>query len=231
MIDKFVYTPTLIQRSALFDFGNIYEDEPIGQEYTKKTLLYEIPKQLIDQEIIFSFVKKDAGNLKENDTKIKLEYKDLTKEKETNINKIKDMIFFDMVNKFNLQITHMNVSKKYKLSYNYCIDDTCFKSYEYLKPGFYNEDKVLLKIVGTLEKDHTNIVGIYDLYDFIYNFGTLKYEVNGKTYTQRFLNEIVSKRYKAKNTYYIEVNKEVIKADSISILFHVRNENFEYIIK
>ena len=236
LIDNYVYTPTVENRDSFFDFGAIYQNENIGNEYETKVLVYQIPKELINKEMIFSFVDKNTTDKEGNfaSTKVKINYIDLTgisSFEQVSINNelsLKDSILSD----YKINISAYDIQDQYKLEYNFCVYDECFKSYEYLKPEITsNYDKSLLKIKGTLTKE-TNISGIYDLYDFIENFGTLIYTIDGeeKYQTVQF-KEVVIKKLREQDTYYIEVLEEVKDASNISFVFTIRNKNYEYILK
>lgn len=236
LIDNYVYTPIIENRDSFFDFGTIYQSENIKNEYETKVLIYQIPKELINKEIIFSFVDKNTtdqeGNFKS--TKVKVNYIDLTgiaSSISTNINNelsLEESILPD----YKINISAYDIQDEYKIKYNFCVSNECFESYEYLKPEITsNYNKALLKINGTLTKE-TNISGIYDLYDFIERFGTLSYTINGeKKYQTVQFKEVTSKKVKEENTYYLEVLEEVKNASNISFIFTIRNKNYEYILK
>ena len=133
---------------------------------------------------------------------------------------------------YKINITAYDIQDQYKLRYNFCINDECFESYEYIKPEITsNYDKTLLRIRGTLEKE-TSISGVYDLYDFIENFGILSYTIDGeKKYQNIQFKEVTSKRLREENIYYIEILEEVKNASNISFIFTIRNKNYEYILK
>ena len=236
LIDNYVYTPTIEYRDSFFDFGPIYQSENIGSEYERKVLVYQIPKELINKDIIFSFVDKNITDEEGNfaSTKIKVQYNDLTGISSFKQTTIRNELSFEdsILPDYKINISAYDIQDKYKLTYNFCIKDECYKSYEYLKPEITtNYDKTLLKIRGTLTKE-TNISGIYDLYDFIEKFGTLSYVIDGeeKYQTVKF-KEVVSKKVLEENTYYIEVLDEVKDASSISFIFTIRDKNYKYILK
>ena len=236
LIDNYVYTPTIEYRDSFFDFGPIYQSENIGSEYERKVLVYQIPKELINKDIIFSFVDKNITDVEGNfaSTKIKVQYNDLTGISSFKQTTIRNELSFEdsILPDYKINISAYDIQDKYKLTYNFCIKDECYKSYEYLKPEITtNYDKTLLKIRGTLTKE-TNISGIYDLYDFIEKFGTLSYVIDGeeKYQTVKF-KEVVSKKVLEENTYYIEVLDEVKDASSISFIFTIRDKNYKYILK
>ena len=236
LIDNYVYTPTIEYRDSFFDFGEVYQSENIGSEYEDKVLIYQIPKELINKEMIFSFVDKNITDEEGNfqTTKVKINYVDLTgiaSLERVNINnelQLDESILPD----YKINITAYDIQDQYKLRYNFCINDECFESYEYIKPEITsNYDKTLLRIRGTLEKE-TSISGIYDLYDFIENFGILSYTIDGeKKYQNIQFKEVTSKRLREENIYYIEILEEVKNASNISFIFTIRNKNYEYILK
>lgn len=236
LIQNYVYTPIFENLSSFFDFGNVYNGEQIGKEYEEKVLVYKIPKEIINNKITFSFVDKTSMNKNKmlKSTKIDIDYTNLIgvesdeKINLTEVLDLKDSIMSD----YKIKINAFDIQKKYKLSYNFCIQNNCIDSYEYIVPSINsNYDKVLLKINGTLEYER-NIEGITDLYDFIEKFGKLYYVIDGQKKQQNIsFKEVKSKKVNSNNTYYVEVLEEVINASNISIKFTIRNKNYEYILK
>ena len=199
LIDNYVYTPTTKNKSSFFDFGTVYQNENIGQEFETKVLVYEIPKELIDEDIIFSFVDKNTLDKNGNfaSTKVRVEYQDLTGITSRETAKLNEELSFEnsILNDYKINITSFDIASSYKLEYNFCISNECYPSYEYVKPSITsNYDKVLLRITGSLTKQ-TNIDNIYDLYDFIEYFGNLYYVVDGQRKVQNVqFKEVTSKK-------------------------------------
>ena len=129
-----------------------------------------------------------------------------------------------------IKIQSFDIQKKYKLKYNFCSNNKCYDSYEYLLPKINsNYDKALLKISGNLDG---NINGVIDLYDFIYKFGELHYTIDGIDKVQLIeLAEVNSKHSNTDGTYYIEVVDEVKNATNMSFWFKIRNKVYKYILK
>ena len=129
-----------------------------------------------------------------------------------------------------IKIQSFDIQKKYKLKYNFCSNNNCYDSYEYLLPKINsNYDKALLKISGNLDG---NINGVIDLYDFIYKFGELHYTIDGIDKVQLIeLAEVNSKHSNTDGTYYIEVVDEVKNATNMSFWFKIRNKVYKYILK
>ena len=236
LIGNYVYTPIIENRESFFDFGDIYEGENISNETEEKVLLYKIPKQLIKEKIVFSFVDKTNIDNKGNfdSTKVEIKYNDLVGiDSQTTATLSNNLEFTDSIlPDYKIRIDAFDLKSQYKLSYDFCVSDECFKSYEYIKPSINtNYSKTILKIQGSLEYEK-NLDGIYDLYDFIEKFGVIKYTIDGEEKIQQInFVELKSQRLKENNIYYIEVLKEIENASNISLIFTVRNKNYEYILK
>lgn len=236
LIGNYVYTPIVENRESFFDFGDVYEGENIGNDTEEKVLIYKIPKQLIKDKIVFSFV--DKTNVDKNgdfaSTKVKIKYNDLVGiDSRTTATLGNDLEFVDSIlPDYKIKIDAFDIKSQYKLSYDFCVSNECIKSYEYIKPTINtNYSKTILKIQGFLEGEK-KLDGVYDLYDFIEKFGVIKYTIDGEEKTQQLnLVELKSQRLKENNIYYIEVLKEIEKASNISLIFTIRNKNYEYILK
>lgn len=236
VIGNYYYLPILEYKDKFFDFGNIYINEKINNYFEEKVFVYQIPKQLINNEMIFSYVNKNSFTDKEGfkSTNVKIDYIDLVGVQSNEKYVLGDILHFDnsILNDYKIQITDYDISEKYKLAYNYCTSDKCVESYEYLSTTLNtNYDKVLLRLTGTLEKS-TEISGIYDLYDFIENFGKICYTKDGVSKTKSFsLKQVVSSKVNQGNDFYIEVPKEIEDASSISFIITIRDRIYEYVLK
>lgn len=236
LIDNYVYTPTTQYKDSFSDFGSVYLGEEIKNEETQKILVYQIPKELINKKIIFSYVDKnnidEDGNFK--NIRININYKNLIGIDSSDEAKLNEELVLkdSIMPTAKIKISAFDIQNKYKLNYNFCVKTICYDSYEYLLPSINsNYDKVLLKISGTFESDN-ELPSVYNLYDFIEKFGKLSYEINGQEKIQNIeFKEVKSKKINQPNVYYIEVLDEVKNAEKISFLFTIRNKNYKYVIK
>lgn len=237
LIDNYIYTPTIENKDSFIEFGNIYQGEDITNDYENKTLLYKIPVELKDKDMIFSFVDKNIieknGLLKR--TEIALKPYNLMTDSDIKENNINDTLTFEdsIIDGASFVITSVDIQKEYKIAYNFCVKNDCIESFEYVKPSINsNYDKVLLKLTGKLDKKDYIINDVHDLYDFIEDFGTLKYVIDGKEHTQPIkIKQILPKNVKQANTYYIEVVDDVMEAESMSITLQIRNKTYKYLLK
>ena len=234
LIDNYIYTPTLENKDSFFDFGKVYQGENISHEYESKALVYKIPKELIDKEMVFAHTLKSSSNINFKTTKIVLKKQILNDLEQIQTVKLNEELKFtnSILKDYKIAINSFDVQKKYQLNYDFCVDEECFKSKEYLVPSISsNYDKALLKITGNIHFENS-IPNIYDLYDFIDSFATLKYKINGNVEEQNIkFKEVISQKVGKTNTYYIEVLQEVINSDNISLIFTIRNKKYEYILK
>lgn len=240
LIGNYVYTPIFTEREVLFDFGNLYSNEeiPNSSEFLYKNLVYRIPTPLVNNKITFSFVDKNSalGNKDFKSALVDIKYINLDENIKQNMATLTDKISFEntQIGDYRLTINSFDIQPSFKISYNYCYSGECIKSYEYIKPSIMsNYNKVLLKLEGNLEINSAyRLTNVLDLYDFIYRFGTLKYEIDGKTITHPVsFKRVISNKTKHPNTYYVEVLEEVSRASKISIVFKVRNQIYEYVLK
>lgn len=227
-VGDYSYAPTYEYKDSFFDFGEVYKEENLKNEFEKKTLIYRIPKQLVDKKISFKFINKNTLDKK----RVKLDLIDLSKEEIVSLN-LGDEIDFknSILESYKLKINGFDLSQKYKLNYNFCIQNVCKTSTEYLTPSISgNKDKILLKLNMDLSKEQT-IPLLYDAYDLISSFATIYYTIDDEKVNDVPLKEVVSTRAKENNIYYIEVSSELLYASSIKIEFNVRNKIYKYIIK
>ena len=236
LIENYVYTPTVANIESFSDFGKVYQGEKISSEYENKVLIYQIPKQLIDKDMIFSYVDKNKVNQNSptDSIKVKLNAIDLTKIKSTNKTTLTNELKLEnsILDDYKIIINDFSIERQYKLNYDFCIDKECYVSYEYIKPSITtSQDKVLLRIKGNL-KSEESIPDIYNLCDFIEKFGKIYYTVDNDKKVQSIkLKEIIPKYATEPDTYYIEILEEVIYSDKLSIVFMIRDRNYEYILK
>jgi len=236
VIGNYVYVPTITYRENLFDFGNLYEGEVISNDYVYKNLVYKIPTLLTDEKIVFSFVDKVASKDKFKKINVNINYTNLDTNNDQKTYNIGENVSLENtpLSNYQFNINSYEISPSFRINYNSCYSKICYPSYEYLKPSIMsNYNKVLLKIQGNLISDpELQLMNIYNLYDFIYYFGKLQYQINGEIKTQNIKFKQVKSNYiNQKDTYYLEVLDEVVNADKISLVLTIRGQIYEYVLK
>ena len=129
-----------------------------------------------------------------------------------------------------IKIDDYAIASKFKVNYNFCTTSkVCINSTEYLVPTTTNSryDKTLIKLSGNFEFNNDSIID--DFYKLFANFGYIEYRIGDKMYRQdSMFKEIKSSKLKQSNIYYIEVNKDIEKADSVYLGFKIRNTDYSY---
>ena len=111
------------------------------------------------------------------------------------------------------------------------MNNECFDLKEMIVPSIGEKEKAILKIEGNFEYEE-KINNIINLYNFIEKYGSIKYTINGNEYTEtNDFKEVQAIKTKQNNVFYIEINKELINAEKISISFNLRNKTYTYILR
>lgn len=134
----------------------------------------------------------------------------------------------------NMTIFNYEVADSFKLNYSFCYrDNNCLDSYEYLFPTFTgNYFKALMKISGDFNLDSSlNIENFYDLRDLLNRFGFVKYKINNEWKEEKINSEIVKPSSVRTTDYYIEIPRDVVKADEIHLIIKIYNQEYKYILK
>lgn len=235
------YYHTMNYKDDVMDFGHTYQDSLISStSFEKQLLVFKIPKSDQDKKMTFTYtdhVDYLSRGINSKYIRVKLkpfQIDDSSSNEKGNIKKelnFKGSIFKET----KLHLSSIEIQKEFRETYNFCVLETeCYSSAEFIHPNYNsNEEKAILKVIGTLEvDDNVVLTRIYNLYNFIYYFGTLKYEKNGQTITNKLtMGRIRPSKFEPQNTYYIEVPADMIDATKIWMEFHVRNKDYSYQIK
>ncbi len=226
-IDNFLFKPTKKYYDKLIDLGNLYQEEKLNMEYTDYLFVFEIPEKHIASDMVFRY--NSQGNI----TNISLNPKILN-EKETVLvtKKISETLKFQApLNNIEFKIKKYELENSYLIKYNYCINESdCILSKEYLKPSIdENYDKTILKleVIYTENSD----LDVNTFYSLLSNFGMISYRKEGNCINTHKFEEIVSKRAPLLNNVYIGVNSNILNAESIKLIFDIRGQKYEYILK
>ena len=208
------------------DLGNPYKNQVLEPDFQKYFIVFEIPKNHINEDKFLVFVNKGQK------ISIKLNPKKLIPNEEKIESSIGNtMKFKDDLSNISFKINSFDINKKFLIKYNFCIEKNCMISKEYITPSIdKNFDKVVLKLnVDFKNKSELDFNGFYKLFS---TFGTIKYKIRDNWYIQKKdFEELKSKKVSGKNNVYVGVNSEIMNAESIIILFEIRGKIYEYKIK
>ena len=220
-------------KNNLIDLGNIYDNNTLTDEFKDYILLYQIPITDIKEPMTFRYIdnieyQRGETKIKSIDIKLEPKYLDTLEKKETEYGLNSEL---DLDN-YKINITNYELNNKFTNTYNSCLKaNECYDFSEIIVPSIREKEKIVLKIEGNLEyKD--NINKISDLYDFIEKYATIEYTYNGTTYSEtNDFNEIIPARTNNKNVFYIEVDKDILNAEKVNLLFNIRNNTYKYILR
>ncbi len=238
--NKYYYINTY--RDALFDLGRTYQNEDVPREFTKYILVYEIPNKDLKEKMTFKYL--DDINYLKGEMRPKYINVSLKPQNINNIDKEEKYKLGEELNFKNsvlgdtkMTINRAQVREKFKIEYNFCVDEAkeeCYPSFEYLKANVFNVNrKALLYLNGLITWDERlSTPAIENIYNFFRVFGSLEYEINNEIKTQNLIvKEVTPLRIKRKNDYYLEVNNEITKANKIFLVLRIRNVRYYYQLK
>lgn len=228
------FRPINTYDKKVFDIGYPYDKEIINKDYKSYILVYEIPTKLNVNKAIFmfkDFILSDQKTI-EKHIKVRLQPENLDVTPTIKSYKFGDTIdLSDSVLKTGtVNITDLVLMNYFQYDYQFCVTPTyCYTSFEYIRPSIYNNyPKALLAITGTVD---AKIKNINNLYDFINGFSTLQYQLD-EIYINQTLpfREVISKKARPKDTFFIETVKEVTSAKTAKLSFKIRNKIYEYVL-
>lgn len=235
IIDGKEYKPTLNNGSNMLDLGVVYNNEKLDLGSHTYIFIYEIPNKMATKTMTYRYNDKTTyDDADPKYIKVALEPINLDTNPKTNVFKLGDEINFkdSVLDDSKLKIIDYNLFYSYIILYNYCASQkNCYESREYIQPSIVNTfDKGLLLVDGTITMAK-DISAITNLYHFINAFGTFKYTINGQIKYQTIPFALVTSKKKPEaNIYYIEIVKAATTAQSISIIFTIRNITYEYLL-
>ena len=221
------FKPTTKYSNYLIDIGNAFEESQKINEYRNYLFVYEIPEKFVTSDMTFNY-SNQGKNLSIKINPINLVFNELTISKG-----IKDELSFaDSLGNISFKINDYEIKNSYLFEYKYCIkDNDCIASKEYIKPSINtNFDKVILKLnVNYIDNSNLNINNFYSFFD---KFGSIQYKIGDNWYLQSAnFEELKSSKVNTKNDVYIGVNSNIINAESIKLIFNIRNSKYEYLLK
>ena len=233
------YSVTTKYNPFISDIGEPYEDELLSTSLTDYILTFKIPERHSKKNIYLkindnvSYVKGEVGA---KNIFVKLKPIDLSENTVVDSYKLKDELTFqdNILENSVFVINEYEINNKFKLSYNFCSKKgKCVTSYEYLTPtATGNYFKTLLRLKGEFELDEDiNINDVSNIFDFLNRYATIYYEIDGQTFSHKISSQKISPNSASSNDYYIEVNRDIVKAQKIYFVFKIRNYIYKYIIK
>lgn len=237
VIGNTIYKPSNTYAKKMIDLGVTYDNNLLSKGTYTYIFIYEVTNTQATKPMMFRYNNTtNFDNLNATYIKVALTPINLDKNLKTKTYKLGDEINFkdSILKDSTLKITTKDISEAFLLSYNFCASTTdCYTSYEYIKPDIRNTfDKGILFLNGTFNPSNKiNVPALTNLYNLIFNFGTLKYTIGDQVKYQVIpFVQVISTKKNEVNVYYIEVIKDATTAQKLSIIFTIRNITYEYVL-
>ncbi len=224
-------------RDSLFDLGIVYDDQKIGNESQSYLFVFEIPEAFVDRLLVFKYVDDFRFVSKKRGPGIQNFFIDpvsLDNNDDIYVTKLGDNVYFrEPILVSSLSVEEYELKEEIKLDYRFCISsNNCFISHEYLRPGYYgNEEMAILRLKGDFNLDervkHLNLSYV----EFLRSFGKLEYVVNGQKKWVGFSQEAKAVRVNTGKNVYLEVPKDLLKAEKIELVVNLRNYTYKHLLK
>ena len=206
------YTINKRYTSFFKDIGTGYKDQIISNQKTY-LFIYAIDKNDINKKIQINYA---------SDKKINLSPINIDESSKPSFYKLGENIDLSqtILGSGNFNINKYNINNIFAYSYEYEINGKKYNS----KINLISQNKTILYLDLNYLSDR-NI----SIYDFISNYGKIKYKINDIEYsTSPPVNKTPNS---AKNSLYLEVDKQIEKASNIWIELTIRNNKYIYTLK
>ena len=225
-IDNHSYYHISNYQDQLIDFGTVYKDQIIPNEFTTYLLVFEVPTEYANKTMYLQY-----GTVNNQNVKFVIKPQNIDTIDKTFTSNLGDTLIFktDLIESGTLIINNYEFSDKFKVDYKFCVtNNECYNSYEYIVPDYKNNyDTTILKINGNINIIKSNM-NVSDFADFVIKFGTLVYTKDGMTKKSTNFKQVKPAKTKLNDVYYLEVYDEVKDADDIAIEFKIRDTLYSY---
>lgn len=226
-IDEHYFYHETIYDEQMIDMGTIYKKQNVKNEFEDYVFIYKIPTDFLDNKILLTYTDYNNKTIR-----MKVTHTSLIDNKEEKSYNINDTIDFSdsILGNTKVQINTIDLQNTFRIDYNYCLNNTCYPSYEYLKPTYSGKNnKTLLKIEGTLTEENNKYNNLCTMVNY---FGYLEYQLENKSKTVALnTKNITPTKTTIQNQCYIETLEEIKNANKINLVFKVRNKTYKYTVK
>lgn len=227
-IDEHYFYHESIYSEQMIDIGNIYINQKVSTGLTNYVFIYKVPTKFLNRNIKLIYTDYNGKEIRMKVTPTSLN----ENVKETSYAMGEKIDFQDSVlENIEATINSVEISNIFRVDYNYCIQDQCYPSYEYLVPTLSGtEDKVLIKINGSVIGNSSS--KYENLSSFINYFGYLEYQIGDQIKTVSLSTQnIKPTKTTVQDVCYIETTKEATTAEKINLVFKIRNKTYKYVVK
>ena len=234
---QLIYWPILSKNGKFYDLGVPYKDDQIIKAYEDAniTLAFEIPSSVKTR----NFTLRVQYKLDSSMDKVIARYRNFSintvmidSEDTVKANNVNETINIDTVgkNKFALTINSYLLRDSYTNRYVVCKEDlTCKNISRVIKPTSTTKSTMLIVNFNGTMYDDANFTKTFNTYNKVFaNYATVIYMIGNKEYKEPV--SIVSMS-DVDGKVFIEVDRRILNASSISLYFDFRNEKFNVPLK
>lgn len=209
------YSITQKYYSYFKDLGIGYNKDQVIKSDKIYLLVYDISGEEIKDDMIISY----TGSTRK--IRVKLSYVNLDENIETKEIKIPNGLDFTgtILSGSTYQINSYEIKNKFTYNYTYSINDKEYEGKKYITSP--NNMVMYLDLNSSFNISTTN-------FDFINDYGKVKYIVDDMEYTSQVLNDKTPGNISG---IYLEVDKDIEKASKIWLELNIRNITYKYILK
>lgn len=213
------YLSTTKYNESLIDLGETYSNQIITNDYNNYLIVFEIPKEKINDKMQLLFLTK-----KEN-YRVKLNpKKEITREENLDLN---ETIQLDD-NTF-IQINNYDIQEQFELYYDFCIKDNCYPSTQILTPKLdTNYDKAILKLDMLVDRKSESFYNNFS--DIFASIGQISYVKDGIMKRSSMISITNLKKVDG-NVFYYEIDHDILNSDHIVINIYTRKCKYYYTLR
>ena len=232
--------PTTEVNSKFTEFGVNYYSQIIKAGETRDfVFIFEIPIENYDNELMLKYlmsVKYNKGNLKYDYKKVKLNPielpQDMSVEKVDEKSLGEELTFKDSVlGDTKIVINDVKFADTFSYDVVKCNSSGCATKNNFLTaPKNSSVDLMLMRVDYNITYDNETLGKKYNNKTFLTTYGSIRFEVNGKEYNNRFDLVDMTPYYTGRYSF-LQVREKVSMADKIYLDFTIRDKLYTYIIK
>ena len=236
--DKNNLTPDLKASNYFYDFGLPYLGDNVEPQGNRTiNLAYKISEDDIDSTFYLKIYKGSTTT----DKKFQANYNELKLKPSKQIDigdaskvSMKTPLSFVNSNAGNttLNILKYEIKNSYVYTYKDCNNDVCREKTDVITPDYtkFNSKSALLVLDYEFNQDENTTYYRFGktFSSFVNNFLKVRYKKNDNTYESKVLSRTTE--YLA-GKEVIQVDKEIMDADSIELVFTIRNRNYIIVLK
>lgn len=219
------YYPTDSNTDLFIDFGTVYKNQKLTQEYVPYYIVYEIPYEFSTKEVYAGVASSfDYSSNKYNFYKLKINYNKISLKEEVKEYKLNEKMNIAAYGiHTNITILNADIQNKYKIQYKF----NKYESVDYITPtASNNEEKTILKL--KLTQEFINNEKKVDFYELLTSFGSIEYELSDAKKESKIYSRLSSTKLKEENVYYLEVSKEILEGTNRFLKIKIRDKVYKY---